>query len=325
MRSTSKSKRQKIAILASLTIKSGEARSWWSINISEIDNIQNDDPVFKKSSQLLLEDTYFLFGRGDDYLNTDTPPTPPNINVFPQQQPPWPNNNYNNASVYPVQVSPTSTDNPVESPSLSPSMIYQAANGGCPPEQTLHRLWLYDSYGDAQYGDGWGTTTLQIRETSSTDVIFEGTLDAKLGATRHAVDGSMVDGHIKHHNDQQRRLEGTSEDNAVYICLNENVCYTGEISGGTFREECSWELTKVALETGGNAGLVAKGVGGGLGKCEFGMSDGCNHTCDGKFYSLLGCFTSLADRTLTGLIHKCCLSNCRHGQNKFTYHDSKDS
>lgn len=293
MRSNSRSKRRTIAILAGLTIKSSEARSWWSIDVAEIDNIQNDDPVFKKSSQLLLEDTYFLFGREDyNYLNTDVPP-PPNIDVFPQQQQqPWPNDKYN-ASVYPVQVSPTiSTDNPVESPSLPPSMIYQAANGGCPPEHTLHRLWLYDSYGDAQYGDGWGTTTLQIKETSSTEIIFEGTLDAKLGAIRYAVDGSIVDGHIKNHHDQQRRLEGTgtSEGNAIYLCLNENMCYTGEVSGGTFREECSWELTKVALETGGNAGLVAKGNGGGLGKCDFGMSDGCNHTCDGKFYSLLGCF-----------------------------------
>ncbi len=283
MQSNRRSKRRTIAILVGLTIRSSEARSWWSIDIDEIDNIQNDDPVFKKSSQLLLEDTYFLFGRGDNnYLNTDVP-TPPNVGVFPQH--PWPKNN-NNASVYPVQaVPPTSTDNPVESPSLSPSMIYQAANEGCPPEHTLHRLWLFDSYGDTPYGDGWGTTTFQIKETLSTDVIFEGTLDAKLGAIRYAVDGSMVGEHIKNHNNQQRRLEDTSEGNALYICLNDNVCYTGEISGGTFREECSWQLTKVALETGGNAGLVAKGAGGGLGKCEFGLSDGCNHTCDGKFYS----------------------------------------
>ena len=38
------------------------------------------------------------------------------------------------------------------------------ARQGCPTEYELHRLWHYDSYGDAQYGDGWGTTTLQIRD-----------------------------------------------------------------------------------------------------------------------------------------------------------------
>eukprot|EP00577_Skeletonema_sp_RCC1716_P032849 CAMPEP_0113437518 /NCGR_PEP_ID=MMETSP0013_2-20120614/37466_1 /TAXON_ID=2843 ORGANISM="Skeletonema costatum, Strain 1716" /NCGR_SAMPLE_ID=MMETSP0013_2 /ASSEMBLY_ACC=CAM_ASM_000158 /LENGTH=747 /DNA_ID=CAMNT_0000328193 /DNA_START=155 /DNA_END=2395 /DNA_ORIENTATION=+ /assembly_acc=CAM_ASM_000158 len=254
-------------------------------DVAEIDNIQSDDPVFKKSSQLLLEDTYFLYGHGDttNTLNTAIP-TLPSIEVFPQQQ--WPNHN---ASVSPVQAAPTVTSNPVavappvDPPTLSPSMTHQAANGGCPPEHKLHRLWLYDSYGDAQHGDGWGTTTLQIREQLSFDVIFEGTLDAELGAIRYAAanDASMVDGHAKNHDDQRRRLEDTSEDNGVYICLDENACYVGEILGGTFTEECSWELTKVELETGNNVGLVAKGVGGGLGKCEFGLTDSCVHSCDG--------------------------------------------
>ena len=166
-------------------------------------------------------------------------------------------------------------------------MLYQAVNGGCPPEHALHRLWLYDSYGDAQYGDGWGTTTLQIKEKYSTDVvIFEGTLDAQLGAIRYAEDVSMIDGHTKNHNDHRRMLDGTSEGNAVYLCLKENVCYISEIVGGTFTEECSWELTKVSLETGSSVGLVAKGVGGGLGRCEFGFEDSCGQTCDGKFHSL---------------------------------------
>ena len=328
MTTSSRSKRRTIAILAAgLSIKCSEARSWWSINIAEIDNIRNDyDPVYKESSRLLLEDTYFLYGQGDYNMNagTDIPfpqhpnidvyPQQPNIDVFPQQpnievfpQEQWPD--YNASVVYPVQEAPTSTENPdiavpsvdttksavpsVDTPSLSPSMTYQAVNGGCPPEHALHRLWLYDSYNDAQYGDGWGTTTLQIKDKSSNDVIFEGTLDAQMGAIRYATDDSMIDGHTKNHNeDQRRRLEGTSEGNAVYLCLNENVCYISEIKGGTFQEECSWELTKVSLETGGSVGLVAKGVGGGLGRCEFGSTDSCGQTCDGKFYFLLGRFYS---------------------------------
>jgi hypothetical protein len=312
MPKSSGNKRRSIAILAGLGVKSSQARSWWSIDVLDIENIQNDDPVFKKSSRLLLEDTYFLFGPADNNLNTglnaDTGKIS-NVDVFPQQ---WSSNNSSSAlvdtDVFPQQwpsnnSSSVRVDKPrdstaaaptVDSPTLSPSKAYQSANGGCPPEHKLHRLWLYDSYGDARYGDGWGTTTLQIRDKSSSDILFEGTLDAQMGAIRYNVtDASMADEHIKEHDDRGRRLEDNSEGNAVYICLNENSCYIGEISGGTFTEECSWELTRVELETGDNIGLVAKGVGSGLGKCEFGLTDSCAHTCDGKFQSLLGLFLLL--------------------------------
>ena len=50
----------------------------------------------------------------------------------------------------------------------------------------------------------------------------------------------------------------------------------------------------MSLETGGSVGLVAKGVGGGLGRCEFGLTDSCGHTCDGKFYFFWAVSTPLA-------------------------------
>lgn len=272
-----------IAILAGLSssslIKSSEARSWWSIDISDIENIRQDDPVFKKTSKLLLEDTYFLFGPGDDNNGVDAEIVPSTINTLPQ----WPHNSSLDVQlVSPNIIPPIKEEWPlpnIDLPTLSPTKAYQADNGGCPAEYELHRLWLYDSYGDARYGDGWGTTTLQIRDTLSSDVVFEGTLDAKLGAIQYVTDVSMVDGHTKGYDG--RKLNNAGEGNSVYLCLNVNACYIGELSGGTFTEECSWEVTKVELETRDNVGLVAKGVGGGSGMCEFGLTDTCKHTCDG--------------------------------------------
>ena len=275
MSNNSRGKRRSAAILAGFCIKSSEARSWWSIDISEIENIRNNDPVFKEASQLLLEDTYFLFGQDD--LNTGI--STPGFEVSQQ----WP-------TKAPISTQNPTTGSPVVSPTLSPSMTYQAVNGGCHADQILHRLWLYDSYDNSQYGDGWGTTTLQIRNSLSSDVLFGGTLDAQLGAIQHAVDANIIGEHAKtQNNDQQRGLENISEGNGLYICLSENACYTGEISGGTFQEECSWELTRVDLETGNNIDLIAKGIGSGTGKCEFGLSDKCVQTCDGKSYFLSIC------------------------------------
>ena len=287
-------RRRTIAILAGLSssslIKSTEARSWWSIDIPDIENIRQDDPVFKKSSKLLLEDTYFLFGPDDGNNGVDDISANTDMNFeadiglsTPNTLPQWPyNSSLDVQLVSPNIIPPTKEEWPllnIDMPTLSPSKAYQAENGGCRTEYELHRLWLYDSYGDAQYGDGWGTTTLQIRDTLSSDIVFEGTLDAELGAIQYVTDISMVDGHTKGHGDGRRLNAG--EGNSVYLCLNVNACYIGELSGGTFTEECSWEVTKVELETGDNVGLVAKGVGGGSGMCEFGLADTCKHTCDG--------------------------------------------
>lgn len=286
-------KRISISIITGLSVKSTEARSWWSINIPDIDNFRtDDDPVFKKSSRLLLEDTYFLYGFGaNNNLNTnfntpglETIISISNNEVFPQ----LPSNNESDVQM----VSPVFNESLSAAPSSfglptwSPSKSYQSANGGCPSEHKLHRLWLYDSYngdGDARYGDGWGSTILQIWETLSSDIVFEGTLDAEWGIIEYVTDVSMRDGHTKRQKDR-RRLNSTSEDgNAVYLCLNKNACYIGKLSGGTFTEECSWEVTVVELETGDDADLVARGVGVGLGMCAFGLKDSCDATCDGKF------------------------------------------
>ena len=64
--------------------------------------------------------------------------------------------------------------------------------------------------------------------------------------------------------------------------MKQDVCYTAEVSGGTFLEETSWEITRVELGTGDNIGLVASGVGDGLGVCNFSMDDSCENTCDGE-------------------------------------------
>ena len=71
-------------------------------------------------------------------------------------------------------------------------------------------------------------------------------------------------------------------DGATFICLKEDTCYTGAVSGGTFLEEISWEVTRVKLGNGDNIGLVAKGVGGGSGSCNFSLNGSCENSCDGK-------------------------------------------
>ena len=71
----------------------------------------------------------------------------------------------------------------------------------------------------------------------------------------------------------------------MYLCLKPDVCYTAEVTGGIFLEEISWEIQKVELRTGRDAGVIAKGFGGGFGGCQFrleGEDDRCVTTCDGE-------------------------------------------
>ena len=83
-------------------------------------------------------------------------------------------------------------------------------------------------------------------------------------------------------NDDEEDGSSTYYNESVYLCLKQDVCYTAEVSGGTFLEETSWEITRVEFGTGDNVGLVSSGVGDGLGVCSFSLDDSCEKTCDGE-------------------------------------------
>lgn len=209
-------------------------------------------------------------------------------------------------------------------PTPEPSRQHEAANGGCPPGQSLHRLWLYDSA-----GDGWGSTRLVI-EKRGAGAVFEGGLDAERGVVTYESEANIASVHGKERGDARLRRLGTSlarsfsepnrtvanqfgrhpdgdveqvsphpshgsregandldlgGDEHVYLCLSRSVCYDARVSGGTFLEEVRWEITRVDLGDGENIGLVASGVGKGSGSCEFSLDNGCAETCDGEKFA----------------------------------------
>ena len=339
------------------------ARSWWSIDIPALDNVRDDDPVYGAYSKLLLEDTYYLYSEfsEDEYTKTSlgdhsTPaPIPPVETVSPDP------------------ITAAEEMQARETPTTEPTRRYEATNGNCPAGQALHRLWLYDSF-----GDGWGSSRLVVKESSSAtdgDAVFAGTLDAASGKVVHLQvdarsginhakkfsdgrrrrldpsEGGMITGpsgtiiwdgkgnsNVIHHNSTETDSSshtnvnegnvsegvikgdsgsitwgdsvrdafnigggGTNDggdgvspftmadepDGTTFICLKEDTCYTGAVSGGTFLEEISWEITRVKLGNGDNIGLVAKGVGDGSGSCNFSLNDICENSCDGKCWVYL--------------------------------------
>lgn len=202
------------------------------------------------------------------------------------------------------------TLSPINQPTFSPSNRYEAANGSCPWGHILHRVWLFDSV-----GDGWGSTKLTIKETDDPSGVektaFEGTLDADRGVINYESDGSLASasdtrrvssqasGFVRSREPRMGGATGsgepvtsqTDEENSfnesVYVCLKMDVCYTATVSGGTFLEETSWEVTRVEMGTGDNIGLVANGVGEGAGICNFSLDGSCTKTCDGELWTCL--------------------------------------
>eukprot|EP00584_Thalassiosira_punctigera_P010890 CAMPEP_0172545930 /NCGR_PEP_ID=MMETSP1067-20121228/15767_1 /TAXON_ID=265564 ORGANISM="Thalassiosira punctigera, Strain Tpunct2005C2" /NCGR_SAMPLE_ID=MMETSP1067 /ASSEMBLY_ACC=CAM_ASM_000444 /LENGTH=984 /DNA_ID=CAMNT_0013332767 /DNA_START=290 /DNA_END=3244 /DNA_ORIENTATION=+ len=95
-------------------------------------------------------------------------------------------------------------------------------------------------------------------------------------------DISLGDPYFSDGGDADQSYEESGRDDYAYLCLSrEDACYTAEVSGGTFLEEVRWEITRVEMGTGENIGLVAEGVGGGSGTCDFSLDDSCVMTCDG--------------------------------------------
>jgi len=99
-------------------------------------------------------------------------------------------------------------------PTFSPSERFEAANGSCPSNHALHRLWLFDSA-----GDGWGSTKLIIQKTGGTTtstnissslkedngVVFDGSLDAVIGVVRYAP--GVVSTRGVHNKDSRAQVE----------------------------------------------------------------------------------------------------------------------
>jgi hypothetical protein len=249
-----------LAYATAVALHSAHARTWWGIEIPAIDGIHDSDPLLSVSSQLSMEDMSFLYG---SLAATDGIKSSPNAKpvTFSIPAP----SSHPTASIQ--LVSSTVTNAPTaqsDVPTWSPSSLYQAVNGSCPSGETLHRLFLFDSY-----GDGWGTAQLGINESESTNTVFAGSLDGTSVVT----------------SDNSAAKAGGGEGAVVYLCLKPDVCYTAEVTGGIFLEEISWEIQKVELRTGRDAGVIAKGFGGGFGGCQFRLEGGdgrCVTTCDGE-------------------------------------------
>ena len=388
-----------------------DARTWRDLDIPVINDILNVDPLYAPGSKLLIEDdVYSSFKLVDDSIQwkpplqqATNPPPPTNdnidIDIESSSSVDYDEEADTTEAVQMVNSAPLS-----DQPTFSPSKSYEAANGNCPSNHNLYRLWLYDSE-----DDGWGSSQITIKETTSRssslveDAIFVGTLNAARGVIKFDTsDVSSSRAHSKsvtqaqqygYHNKQQRQrdlqvgvggtisgpsgsitwdehgnasycngvhckdslnkdadgsdtsnpqgntpeqgyLEGGSGSiqwgsksgntntngdvnssgndlgrdsknidgganiqhiksdgdsnepagytESVYLCLNQHISYTVEITGGTFLEETSWEITRVELGTGDNIGLVASGTGGGsLGYCSFCLDGSCEKTCDG--------------------------------------------
>ncbi|KAL7540992.1 hypothetical protein ACHAXR_010546 [Thalassiosira sp. AJA248-18] len=305
-------------------------------------------------------------------------PSPPPVEV--QMVGPFPDPTKSPETASPETPFPTGnpiippTVSPVIPPTFSPSRHYEAANGSCPPNHMLHRVWLYDSV-----GDGWGSTKLVITEKGASleNAQFVGSLDSQKGVvkfesganmarthdktkrqeasgrrirrlSRHDVtlggsingvnakkmtgpggdDGShsmtrrtpsLASGFVQSRDpretvgnnappsiastfvqsrDPQSAVAGSNSrissseplsgegdksynNESVYLCLKQNLCYTANVSGGTFLEETSWKITRVEMGTGDDIGLVAEGVGEGSGICDFSLDGSCEKTCDG--------------------------------------------
>ncbi|KAL9184129.1 hypothetical protein ACHAXT_002215 [Thalassiosira profunda] len=404
------------ALLLAALAEVAEGRVWWSLEVRALDSIRDADPLFGPSgASLLLEDAGFLNAGAlasvkagpkvrEDVMDAATTYSTPAPSDWPTTAPPTiaptTSSSAGGSAASSVQkVGPFPTDTPTPttlapsfsplfSPSLSPSEIFESANGGCLPNHSLHRLWLYDSA-----DDGWGSTTLVVKEIGKgiEDAAFVGTLSAMGDVMRYeagtnvmgvshaktfrmdtdgrkldmtlggsitgpagtitwdangeveilgpdeidseAVNGEGAGTNPVNNSPEKGLVSGSSgtitwgnkfgekqddggesgasdpdpsaRGNAgkgpdirsdvgpptakewTYLCLRQDACYNAKISGGTFLHETRWEITRVELGTGDNVGLVAKGVGGGTGTCEFSLDGSCAaQTCDGSIQSL---------------------------------------
>jgi hypothetical protein len=111
---------------------------------------------------------------------------------------------------------PTSAKCDPKLTSKCPSSNDDVVDVTCSEEEQKYRLVMYDSF-----GDGWDTTSVQIKDNKSTKAVYEGGLK----------DGSF---------------------GVEYICLSrEPICYTATTGGGVWGVESSWEIK--AVREGTNA------------------------------------------------------------------------
>jgi hypothetical protein len=277
-------------LLTMLTI--AEARTWMSIDIGAINAIIDTDPLLGSLSQLAMEDMTFMYGAilsvsaedgvksssaiPIDDLPSDTTtyitPTPSSVpsmtneptNLVRTQFTAAPFRTTFPPSIYPsaptdsVASQKNSTHNDTGVPTWSPSAQYEATNGNCNHDETLHRLVMYDST-----GNGWDSTAFVIKETDSSNATFQIDPD----------DATRVN---FHDNSTLNTIYGTQ-----YLCLKRAACFSVEFSNYTMMNGILWEIYKVDLATGVNTTLVVTGTGSG---CQFGLEgSACVTSCNGMY------------------------------------------
>lgn len=247
------------AILLSTT-QTTNARTWTSIEIPEIDANIETDPLLRSASQLAMEDMSFLLGMsaednikssyaGGETFSTPTVGDQPSYSLFsiaPSSQP--------STSIELVAPNFDTTENV---PTWSPSTRYQAVNGNCKDDESLHRLVMYDSNRD----DAMGSSLLMIQDETS-NVIFESNSDS--------VDEDA----------NSTETNSTPKSKTSYLCLKNPMCYSMNYNDATI--DASWELHQMILGTGVGTILVAKGTSDESG-CQIGLGDdSCATSCHGK-------------------------------------------
>ena len=161
-------------------------RSWLTLDIPALDTIRDDDPLHVPSSTLLVEDTSpFMSYDGAAVFGKESKSIDNHLNETSYE-----NVVLNDDAAVAVNSSiPTNYLYSTSSPSLFATTTNEEDEETifiCPPNQILHRIHLFDTV-----GNGWGSTKLELVETSSSAlydsseeeegsgvIIFVGSLDA---------------------------------------------------------------------------------------------------------------------------------------------------
>ena len=161
-------------------------RSWLTLDIPALDTIRDDDPLHVPSSTLLVEDTSpFMSYDGAAVFGKESKSIDNHLNETSYE-----NVVLNDDAAVAVNTSiPTNYLYSTSSPSLFATTTNEEDEETifiCPPNQILHHIHLFDTV-----GNGWGSTKLELVETSSSAlydsseeeegsgvIIFVGSLDA---------------------------------------------------------------------------------------------------------------------------------------------------
>ena len=143
-------------------------RSWLTLDIPALDTIRrysDDDPLHVPSSTLLMEDTsLFMSYDGAAVFGKESKSIDNHLNETSYEN--------NVVLINDDAVAAVNTSIPTSSPSLFATTTANEEDEEtifiCPPNQILHHIHLFDTV-----GNGWGSTKLEIVETSSSSALYD--------------------------------------------------------------------------------------------------------------------------------------------------------